>query len=96
MTGSTGEYYFRTLKPVPYAPRTSHIHFAIKMKGRDKWTTQCYIKGEPQNERDNLFLRIRDPKARESVIVDFVPLQGSRIGELAARFDIVMGVTPKA
>ena len=96
MTGSTGEYYFRTLKPVPYAPRTSHIHFAIKMKGRDKWTTQCYIKGEPQNERDNLFRRIRDPKARESVIVDFVPLPGSRIGELAARFDIVMGFTPEA
>ncbi len=96
MTGSTGEYYFRTLKPVPYAPRTSHIHFAIKMKGRDTWTTQCYVKGEPQNERDNLFRRIRDPKARESVIVDFVPLPGSRIGELAARFDIVMGFTPEA
>ena len=96
MTGSTGEYYFRTLKPVPYAPRTSHIHFAIKMKGRDTWTTQCYVKGEPQNEGDLLFRRISDPKARESVIVDFVPLPGSRIGELAARFDIVMGVTPEA
>ena len=96
MTGSTGEYYFRTLKPVPYAPRTSHIHFAIKMKGRDTWTTQCYVKGEPQNEGDLLFGRIEDPKARESVIVDFVPLPGSRIGELAARFDVVMGVTPEA
>ena len=96
MTGSTGEYYFRTLKPVPYAPRTSHIHFAIKMKGRDTWTTQCYVKGEPQNEGDLLFGRIEDPKARESVIVDFVPLPGSRIGELAARFDIVMGFTPEA
>ena len=28
MTGSTGEYYFRTLKPVPYPGRTSHIYFA--------------------------------------------------------------------
>src|SRR5207237_4735805 len=26
LTGSTGEYYFRTIKPVPYVPRTSHIH----------------------------------------------------------------------
>ena len=65
------------------------------MKGRDTWTTQCYVKGEPQNEGDLLFGRIRDPKARESVIVDFVPLPGSRIGELAAQFDIVMGVTPE-
>src|SRR2546427_9104226 len=28
-------------KPVLYPGRTRHIHFAIKMKGRDKWTTQC-------------------------------------------------------
>ena len=96
MTGSTGEYYFRTVKPVPYPGRTSHIHFAIKMRGRDKWTTQCYIKGELQNERDNIFRGIKDPKARESVLVEFVPVAGSRIGELAARFDIVMGFTPEA
>ncbi len=38
---------------------------------------------------------IRDPQARESVIVDFAPLPASRIGELAARFDIVMGFTPE-
>jgi len=28
------------------------------------------------------------------VIVDFAPLPGSKAGELAARFDIVMGFTP--
>ena len=97
MTGSTGgEYYFRTVKPVPYPGRTPHIHFAIKMKAREKWTTQCYIKGEPPNEHDRLFTNITDPNARESVMVDFVPVSGSRIGELAARFDIVLGFTPEA
>src|SRR5438067_1240851 len=30
LTGSTGEYYFRTIKPVPYPGRTPHIHFKIK------------------------------------------------------------------
>jgi protocatechuate 3,4-dioxygenase, beta subunit len=94
VTGSTGEYTFRTIKPVPYTGRTPHIHFAIKMKGRDKWTTQCYVKGEPQNERDSVLHAIRDPRARESVLVDFLPVRGSRIGELAARFDIVLGFTP--
>ena len=94
LTDSTGEYYFRTVKPVPYSSRTSHIHFAIKMKGRDKWTTQCYIRGEPKNEEDNQFTGISDPKARESVLVDFVPVPGSTVGELAARFDIVMGFIP--
>ncbi len=55
LTGSTGEYYFRTIKPVKYPGRTPHIHFAIKMKGREKWTTQCYVKGESHNERDGIY-----------------------------------------
>jgi protocatechuate 3,4-dioxygenase beta subunit len=96
LTGSTGEYYFRTIKPVLYPGRTRHIHFAIKMKGRDKWTTQCYVKGEPQNEKDGIYKEIKDPKARASVTVDFAPIKASRIGELAAKFDIVMGFTPEA
>lgn len=95
-TGATGEYLFRTIKPVPYPGRTPHIHFAIKMKGRDKFTTQCYIKGEPRNERDGVVRGIRDAKQRESVMVAFVPLKNSRIGELAAKFDIVLGMTPEA
>ena len=94
LTGSTGEYYFRTIKPVPYPGRTPHIHFALKMKGRDKWTTQCYIKDEPRNEKDGVYRNIGDPKARAAVAIDFAPIKASRIGELAARFDIVLGFTP--
>ena len=96
LTGSDGEYYFRTIKPVPYPGRTPHIHFGVKLKGRDTFTTQCYIKGHPGNARDFILNWISDPKARESVIVDFVPIKGSRIGELSARFDIVLGFTPGA
>ena len=96
MTGSTGEYYFRTIKPTLYPGRTRHIHFAVKMKGQDKWTTQCYVKGEPQNDKDGIYRSVRDPKAREAITVDFAAIPGSRIGELAARFDLVMGFTPEA
>ncbi|MGH7200727.1 MAG: intradiol ring-cleavage dioxygenase [Planctomycetaceae bacterium] len=96
LTGSTGEYYFRTIKPVPYPGRTPHIHFAVKLKGREPFTTQCYVKGDPGNERDGILQRIRDPQARESLLVDFAPLKESRIGELAARFEIVLGHTPEA
>ena len=96
MTGASGEYYFRTIKPALYPGRTPHIHFAIKTKGRDKWTTQCYVKGDPHNERDGVLRSIRDPKARDSVLVDFAPLKESKIGELAAQFDIVLGFTPAA
>ncbi len=94
MTGSTGEYYFRTVKPVPYPGRTPHIHFAIKMKGRDKWTTQCYVKGHEGNAKDGIYMGIKDLKQRESVTIDFAPLKSSKIGELTARFDLVLGVTP--
>ena len=96
LTGSTGEYLFRTIKPVAYPGRTPHVHFAVKFKGRDKFTTQCYIKGEPQNDRDMVIQGIRDAKARESVIVPFLPVKNSKAGELAAKFDIVMGFTPEA
>src|SRR6187399_442096 len=63
LTGSTGEYYFRTIKPVAYPGRTPHIHFAVKMKGHEKWTTQCYIKGEPKNDKDMVLQGI-DAKVR--------------------------------
>ncbi len=100
MTGSTGEYYFRTIKPVAYSAgnvmRTPHIHFALHAPKQEKFTTQCYIKGEPQNEKDGVLRGIRDAKARESVIVDFAPIKESRVGELAARFDVVLGYTPQA
>lgn len=96
LTGSTGEYYFRTIKPTLYPGRTRHIHFAVKMKGQEKFTTQCYVQGEPANDRDGILRSIRDPKVRESVIVDFAPIETSKIGELAAKFDIVLGVTPEA
>ena len=95
LTSSTGEYYFRTIKPVLYTGRTRHIHFKIKRGSKELLTTQCYVKGEPANERDGIYRSIRDPKARESVTVDFTPLPGSRIGELAARFDVVLGFTPE-
>jgi protocatechuate 3,4-dioxygenase beta subunit len=94
LTASNGEYYFRTIKPVPYPGRTPHIHFKIK-KGREELlTTQCYIKGERRNERDGIFRDI-DAADRPAVLVDFKPVKGSRIGELTAHFDIVLGVTPE-
>ena len=95
-TGSTGEYYFRTIKPVPYPGRTPHIHYKVKVKGQEKLTTQCYIKGHPGNERDGIWRSVRDAKQRESITVDFAPIKNSRIGELAAKFDIVLGYTPEA
>ena len=96
LTGSTGEYYFRTIKPSPYSGRPApHIHFKVKMKAREPWTTQLFVKGHPGNRQDMLWRRLESEAARDSVTVDFVPIEKSRVGELAARFDIVLGVTPQ-
>jgi protocatechuate 3,4-dioxygenase, beta subunit len=96
LTGSSGEYVFRTLKPVPYPGRTPHIHMSVRHGGKEVLATQCYVKGEPQNETDNVLRGVRDPQQRASVIVPFDAAPGSRIGELAARFDVVLGWTPPA
>ena len=96
VTGSTGEYLFRTIKPVPYPGRSPHVHFKVKFKGKDVLTTQCYIKGHPGNERDGIWRNMRDEKLRDLVTVEFKPIKESKIGELAAKFDIVLGVTPEA
>jgi len=95
LTGSSGEYYFRTIKPVPYTGRTRHIHYKIRRGGKELLTTQCYVKGEPANQRDGIYRSIRDAKARDAVTIDFTPIAGSRIGELAAKFDVVLGFTPE-
>ena len=96
LTSSSGEYYFRTVKPVAYPGRTPHIHFKIKKGGKELLTTQCYIKGDPGNARDFIFRSIREAKARAAVLVAFEPVKGSRIGELAAKFNVVLGLTPES
>lgn len=95
LTGSTGEYLFRTIKPVPYPGRTPHIHFKVKHKGKEVLTTQCYIKGHPGNEKDGIWKSVKDEKARDNITVDFAALPGAKAGELAAKFDIVLGLTPE-
>ncbi|MEC8420579.1 MAG: protocatechuate 3,4-dioxygenase [Verrucomicrobiota bacterium] len=96
LTDSKGKYFFRTLKPSPYSGRTPHIHMSVSAKGQKKFTTQCYVKGEPRNQTDFILKRVKDPKARESLIVPFAPVKGSKVGEVTARFDIVLGWTPES
>ena len=96
LTNDDGEYFFRTIKPVPYTFRTAHIHFGVRRRGATRlFTTQMYVKGEPGNARDGLLSSITDDRARESVIVAFVP-SATGSGALSARFDIVLGATPEA
>lgn len=94
-TGASGEYRFRTIKPVPYPGRPSpHIHVKIKRNGRDVLTTQIFIRHHEGNRRDGVYAGIRDLVDRELVLADFNPLPDSKLGEVQARFDVVLGRTP--
>lgn len=94
LTAGSGEYLFRTIKPVPYPGRTPHIHAKVRINGRELLTTQVYIKGHDGNAKDGIYKNIRDEKARESVTVDFAALSGAPSGVLAAKWDIILGTTP--
>jgi protocatechuate 3,4-dioxygenase beta subunit len=94
-TGSTGEYRFRTIKPVPYPGRPApHIHVKVKQGDKELLTTQLLIRGHAGNVKDGVFNDVRDLVDRELLMADFTPMKESRIGELAATFDLVIGRTP--
>jgi protocatechuate 3,4-dioxygenase beta subunit len=96
VTASSGEYYFRTIKPVPYPGRTPHIHFKIKQGRKELLTTQLYVKTEAaRNQKDMIYLGVKNNKQREAITVDFDKVKDSKIGELTANFTIVVGSTPE-
>ena len=65
--GSDGRYRFRTIKPVPYSGRTPHIHVKVKLEGRELLTTQLYVEGDPNNERDFLWRHLGEERALVTV-----------------------------
>jgi protocatechuate 3,4-dioxygenase, beta subunit len=93
-TASSGEYRFRTIKPVPYPGRPApHIHFKVKKGDREILTSQFNIAGHPNNKRDGIAMS-GSMFERELLSAEFTPIKGSKIGELAANFDIIIGRTP--
>lgn len=95
LTDRQGRYYFRTIKPVVYPGRTPHIHCIVSKGAKPMLTTQCYINGHPNNAGDGLLRGIQDPIARETLLVDWKPIPDSKLGEMSAKFDIMIGVTPE-
>ena len=72
LTGADGSYSFRTIKPVPYAWRTPHIHVKVLLANRERLTTQFYLPDHPGNRNDWLYQRVPQAK-RELVTMNFIP-----------------------
>jgi len=93
-TNAKGEYRFRTIIPGLYTGRTRHWHVTILQGKKRLLTTQLFIAGEPQNERDGILNRMGDDAQRLSVIREFKPMtEGS--DERFATWDVIVGKTPE-
>lgn len=91
MADGEGRYRFRTLKPVAYPGRTPHIHLKVATGAGSLLTSQFYIAGEPQNERDGVFRRAaQSAQQRERIEMRLLPAPGVEAGALATSMDIVI------
>lgn len=72
LSAADGSYSFRTIKPVPYAGRTPHIHVKVLLDKQDRLTTQFYLPDHPDNENDWLYQRVPQAK-RKLVTMNFIP-----------------------
>jgi protocatechuate 3,4-dioxygenase beta subunit len=82
--GQDGRYRFRTIRPVPYSGRTPHIHVKVRLARRELLTTQLYVEGDANNERDFLWRSLGEDRALLTV-----PFRAGSDG-LQASFPIVV------
>lgn len=93
-TNEKGEYRFRTIKPGLYTGRTIHWHVRVKQDGKSMLTTQLFIAGVPQNDRDGILRGMGTEEQRLSVIREFKPMSADS-KEFIGTWDIVIGKTPE-
>ena len=91
LTDAESTYRFRTLKPVAYPGRTPHIHLKVATADGRRLTTQFYLAGDPQNERDFVYrAAARDPGQRQRIDMRLLPANGIETGAFATTMDIVI------
>ncbi len=104
LTGSGGEYLFRTIKAGLYEGRTRHFHLAVTIPGQtERFTSQTFwnetardSKGqawEIQNSDDMVLGGINDDAQRNSLILNYAAVDGVT-NAVGAVFDFTLGLTP--
>src|SRR5438094_3714443 len=105
LTGSSGQFIFRTIKAGLYAGRTRHYHVGVTIPGRaTRSTTQTFWNEQArdlngnlwatQNSNDMVYTGITDAAQRASVLLDYTAVPGTTTGEVQATWDFVSGFTP--
>ena len=85
-----GRYSFLTIVPVPYTGRPPHIHVKVWVGKQEILTTQLYLRGNPDNERDGLLSRLLFPNKDALMIEPRSAGVGSGRNGHAATFDLVI------
>lgn len=104
LTGASGEFLFRTVKAGLYVGRTRHLHWGITLPGEtERTTTQTGwnettfaldgSRWQTQNSNDNVFGSVSDAAQRQSMLLDFNPVEGTETGEEFSSWDYVAGRT---
>jgi len=88
LTGDDGGCRFRTIRPVPYAGRTPHVHVKVATADGRRLTTQMFVAGEPLNEDDFLWQRLGERAALVTVPLSAAP--GEDPPALAGTFVVVL------
>ena len=70
--------------------RAAHIHIAVSKGGKRVFTTQIAVNGHPDNARDFVYTAL-NRRDLATILTDFKPMPDSKLGELTANFDAVLG-----
>ncbi len=105
LTGSGGQFMFRTIKAGLYVGRTRHYHWGVTIPGRlTRSTTQTFWNEQArdlngnlwatQNSNDMVYTGVTDAAQRASVTLDYTAVPGTITGEVQTTWDFVSGFTP--
>jgi len=100
LTGSAGEFRFRTIKAGLYMGRTRHFHWGVTLPGRaTRSTTQTFwndtvydLNGNvsaTQNANDMVYSRITNAANRASVAFDYTVVPVTTTGESQTTVDFI-------
>lgn len=99
-TDDQGEFLFKTIKPKAYPAsddwiRPAHLHFRVAKRAYQELVTQMYFKNDPYNA-DDFILQGLSQAERDSVVVDFLPVEeeseyekGASLGEFTITLNSV-------
>ena len=83
-TDAAGAFHFRTIKPIAYPGRTSHIHVRVQAPGASAFATQLYLADDPGNRRDFLFSRM-SAEDQAALTLKFEPTNAAYVARACAR-----------